>query len=208
MTWSWVLVVEVDSFGTRAKRSIFQFHTDMALLSGQRIQAPVIRTFKPPATQSTICIFPLPSLINPPATAPTSIITKARARLFRLMLVFHPPTSWGSEARSHNILVSTTLGISLKFSTLLPMIWPADWNESNAIGISDFHWISLVIVSRAPSTLPAWTMAPEMNTRVDWKRKEAVRVPRRTGPKRRENWEKNQQPRKKQESEVRDLAQP
>ena len=121
-----VLVVEEDVWRRYQGRAILPIHTGDALLSGQSIHAPVISTFSDPAIQSTICIFPLPSLMKPPATAPTSIIAKAKARLFRLILLFQPPTSCGSEARSHNILVSTTLGISLRFRTLLPIIWPAD----------------------------------------------------------------------------------
>jgi len=96
------------------------------LLSGHNIQANVISIFMPPAIQSTTCIFPVPSDMNPPATAPTNMHIKASTLRFLLIFSFNGAVSFGSEDRSHNIDVRTTLGISARFKVLLPMIWPED----------------------------------------------------------------------------------
>lgn len=162
----------------------------------------------PPVIQSATCICPVPSDINPPATAPINMEVNASARLFLLILSFNGAVSFGSEDRSHSIDVKTTLGISAKFNILLPIICPADWKLKRAIGISEIHTISLGIVPRSPSTTPAWMIAADTSMNSDCRRNDATRVLRRSGPANRERCEKKKQPRQKQVIDVRDLAQP
>lgn len=183
-------------------------YTIVDLFSGHNIQAQVISIFIPPAIQSTTCILPVPSDINPPTTAPISMHVKASILLFLLTLSLIGAISFGSEERSQSIDVTTTLGISAKLNVLLPMIWPEDWKLKIAIGIRDLHTMSLGIVLKAPSTTPAWIIAADRRMSSDCRRNDATRVLRRSGPANRERCEKKKQPRQKQEIDVKDLAQP
>lgn len=57
-------------------------------------------------------------------------------------------------------------------------------------------------------TTPACTIAAAKKIMMDWRKKDAMRAPRREGPRARDVREKKKQPKQKKAIEVRDLAQP
>ena len=118
--------ISIKSIRDRGKqRTLLNHHTAVTLFSGHNIQALATQSLMPPAIQSGICILLVFSEMNPPATAPTSIATKARTRLFLFMFFLKGPKSAGSVDMSCSILVKTTVGTSANPSTRLPTICPA-----------------------------------------------------------------------------------
>lgn len=65
-----------------------------------------------------------------------------------------------------------------------------------------------MVRATVPSMAPDWMVDVAVMMRMDWRRKEVARVPRRRGCRRRERREKKKAPIVKQITEVRDLAQP
>ena len=99
-------------------------------------------------------LIPAASLeIHPPATAPAKIPKNPNTRPFRLIFPVSGAASAGSDAKSHNTLVTTSVGISLMLEILLPTTCPADWELSSAIGISCFQSISWDARGSVPSTI-------------------------------------------------------
>ena len=118
--------ISIKSMRVRGKqRTLFNHHTALTLFAGHNIQALATQSLMPPAIQSGTWILLVFSAMNPPATAPTSIATKAKTRLFLFIFFRRGPRSAGSVDMSCNILVKTTVGTSANPSTRLPTICPA-----------------------------------------------------------------------------------
>ena len=118
--------ISIKSIRYRAKqRTLINHHTAVTLFSGHNIQTLATQSLMPPAIQSGVCILLVLSEMNPPATAPTSMATKAKTRLFLFIFFLRGPKRAGSVDMSCNILVKTTVGTSANPSTRLPTICPA-----------------------------------------------------------------------------------
>lgn len=195
---------------TKCMDTIFynQPYTAISHFSGQSIQEDMINIFIPPAIHSTVCIPPVTLEIHPPMMAPTKMPVNASALRFLFTFFRSGLASSGSDAISYSMLVTTTVGISLKFKLRLPTSWPADWKLSSAIGISSFQSMGWPTACTVLAITPAWISAAGMKMRRDCSRKEATRVLRRRGPRRRQKREKKNAPRTKQMMEVSDFAQP
>ena len=192
----------------RRAYSSFSHYTAFTIFFGHTVQAIAMSNLIPPAIQRGICILLVPSAMKPPATAPASIPTKAKTRLFLFRFCLKGPKRAGSVEISCSILVKTTVGTSAKPSTRLPTICPALWKERSAIGNNCLHLMSLVIVFKLPLTVPACIIAAVTKMMSAWSRKEAVSVERRSGVRRREQRLKTKQPRQKEVMERKDLTQP
>lgn len=165
----------------------------------------------PPEIHNALSIPPALRLNHPPTIAPITSITTAPALRFRFTFPpTDPVTSAGSLARSKYTLVSTTDGISLNPSALVTAIDPADWNASNAMGMSSrksgppVRFVSAAVCGMRSASI----RATAMKMRIDWMVNVVKRVPRRNGPARRVVLLNVVAPRKKAIIEMRDLSQP
>lgn len=177
-------------------------------MRGHNIQELAMRILMPPAIQRGICILLVPSAMKPPATAPASIPTNAKTRLFLFMFCLSGPKRAGSVVISCSILVKTTVGTSVNPSTRLPTICPALWKDRSAIAKSCLQLMSGVMVFKLPFTTPPCIIAAVAKMISDWRRKEATSVERRSGVRRREVRLKTKQPRQKNVMESKDLTHP
>ena len=147
--------ISINSIRDRNKqRMLFNRQTAEIVFAGHNIQALATQSLMPPAIHNGVCILRVFSEMKPPATAPTSIATKAETRLFLFMFFLKGPRRAGSVDMSCNILVKTTVGTSANPSTRLPTICPALWKDRSAIGNNCLQVMSSVIVSRLPLTTP------------------------------------------------------
>lgn len=180
-------------------------------LAFQNNQPTPITAFNPPEIHNADSIPPELRLNQPPTIAPTSKKITAPARRFRLIFPVGPVNSCWSPPRSKYTLVSTTDGISLSPSVRVTAILPADWNASNAIGISSRN--SRPETRRSVSCVScgirsAWIRATAIITSTVWTAKETNRVPRLPGPMNRMRRVKIIVPLKKATSEIRDFNHP
>lgn len=122
---------------SKGQQSIPSYPTSTPFeLSGQKIHATTTDILIPPATHNATCILPVTLVSHPPATAPARMQRKARTRLLRFTFLVSGREISGSDAKSHKTLVTTTVGISLRLSTRLLTICPADWKLNRAMASS------------------------------------------------------------------------